>query len=1247
MFKKLYKQKGISPIIGVILLVAVVVALIALVSILVINIGTESSTDAADAAVDLSQTSNGISIQVLSNNNVDEFSVIGPEGQKLTTLSNVGDSVKINGIDGTYSVIALVDGEEQLLSQETIEDSGNFGLFVVEQNEDEEKVFAQLIDKFDGIEEYKIAVEFEDDDRELISNYFTNHEQLLTSQPNQLDVLTQENAFGLLNIKPEGSGKSIDIGDKAALHDKTNLCKGDEIHLLRYEDGRIISSETVDIDINCDDVRSVAEYDETGNFIEEMTLYNTWNEDAQYTAFGIGDNSIEAVDILNIEPNSANTIEFESEGVSSASSIPISGGSGGSAITTESGPDGLAGYSETPPSATTLSSQEEEPSESTFSPPEGREAIELSDGVIPFGESLFINAWVGTFEDEEQQDELEVYAIPIDGSTESIDLSEEQPRDSELIDISTDESTQVEFEFVFEEGEDETGEYAIFGRLDSNSEIEQSGIIEVIDRSFVDAEFEFIEPQADNPNNNTRFDVVDVSLDEDTFEIESNELLTVDLFRNGGIIDSEDTDGSDTIEFSDRVRNTGIAEYQVGIRQARHIQYVDVFSIGEDSTTSSTASLVTDLQVSNDDDECNEIEESQSSCHLESGDTVEFTVSDSLIDDVKVNEIEWIVDGDVVEEETGDFTDLSDVSEFSKKFDEPDRYTVQARLNGEKKEGESVEVVSDDALSVTVEPDADEFTASIEEATTREALVGIGDTVKTELELSTDRVIETEPVNVAFTAPERDDFVVQDAEAVDVPPEGLEFNRELDPVDFVPEESIESDRSVPVGVEVTEIDGDGELTDEFTIEVVQRGETYTVSSQEELDETLTDFIEPNDTLILEEKEDGDSYSKLTINEDNLKVKSEGVMVEQGITINSKDVELKNIELTSGSLEINNDATIKNVTSDFDEDSIEINDNAEATIIDSEFDGRGRNSDDNQIVTMSDGATLNTQSSTYEGSRHFVNNVENKEINLIDDENDIETSTVHNIINHIADEDSTLEFKSGNVIKDNSKIFERTNNVREFKINTEGLTVDSKDIEFIGGITINSENSELKNIEMNGPLKINNDATVDNVTADLGEDSIEINDNAEATIIDSEFDGDSGSSQSVDNEMVRINDDATLISESTEYDASSRTFVDSVGEATIELDENNINEIETDTFNIVNDIVEIDSTVILEDETFTVDSSDLFKATSGFGSFEIIKDDVSIEIDEEESFNTIDIEAEGVTVNGSSFDEGDTIEEDDI
>ena len=122
MFKAKKTSDAVSPVIGVILLVAVTVALVALATVIVFDIGSDVS-DSADATVQLNGISDdtegeGMQANIIRNNNVVAFTLTGPEGEvDDTNLSEVGDSVEMYDGTGTYTVVAeLPDGSEEVLT---------------------------------------------------------------------------------------------------------------------------------------------------------------------------------------------------------------------------------------------------------------------------------------------------------------------------------------------------------------------------------------------------------------------------------------------------------------------------------------------------------------------------------------------------------------------------------------------------------------------------------------------------------------------------------------------------------------------------------------------------------------------------------------------------------------------------------------------------------------------------------------------------------------------------------------------------------------------------------------------------------------------------------------------------------------------------------------------------------------------------------------------------------------------------
>lgn len=107
-------KKAVSPVIGVILLVAVTVGLVALASVLVFQFGDDIS-DSSDVSVNMQESSDGVTVTTVRNENAKSLRIIGPNGQEQT-MSEVGEDITIADGDGTYTIIAdLEDGTEEVI----------------------------------------------------------------------------------------------------------------------------------------------------------------------------------------------------------------------------------------------------------------------------------------------------------------------------------------------------------------------------------------------------------------------------------------------------------------------------------------------------------------------------------------------------------------------------------------------------------------------------------------------------------------------------------------------------------------------------------------------------------------------------------------------------------------------------------------------------------------------------------------------------------------------------------------------------------------------------------------------------------------------------------------------------------------------------------------------------------------------------------------------------------------------------
>ena len=111
-------EEGVSPVIGVILLVAVTVAIVALAMVIVFDIGSGVS-DTSDASVQMEQTDSGVQATIVRNENVDEFILRHEDGTEKRSTKSIGSFTYDNG-DGEYTLIGVVGGNEEVIGSKTV-----------------------------------------------------------------------------------------------------------------------------------------------------------------------------------------------------------------------------------------------------------------------------------------------------------------------------------------------------------------------------------------------------------------------------------------------------------------------------------------------------------------------------------------------------------------------------------------------------------------------------------------------------------------------------------------------------------------------------------------------------------------------------------------------------------------------------------------------------------------------------------------------------------------------------------------------------------------------------------------------------------------------------------------------------------------------------------------------------------------------------------------------------------------------
>lgn len=122
-------ENGVSPVIGVILMVAITVALVALVTVIVFDFGSDVS-ESPDATVQFEETDSEVQATILRNSNVDQFKLQSPDGSIADTASGSVGGVLTDSSKsaGKYSIIAVMpDGREEVLTSTDVEESASTG----------------------------------------------------------------------------------------------------------------------------------------------------------------------------------------------------------------------------------------------------------------------------------------------------------------------------------------------------------------------------------------------------------------------------------------------------------------------------------------------------------------------------------------------------------------------------------------------------------------------------------------------------------------------------------------------------------------------------------------------------------------------------------------------------------------------------------------------------------------------------------------------------------------------------------------------------------------------------------------------------------------------------------------------------------------------------------------------------------------------------------------------------------------
>jgi flagellin-like protein len=128
MLRQTSTEDGVSPVVGVILMVAVTVILAAVIGSFVLDLGSNVQAN-PQAGVTFSQTDGSagpeVTVQTISMENADELEVQAPDSATLTPdakMDGVGATVEVTDLseDDTLTVVGTLDGKDAVIQTYTV-----------------------------------------------------------------------------------------------------------------------------------------------------------------------------------------------------------------------------------------------------------------------------------------------------------------------------------------------------------------------------------------------------------------------------------------------------------------------------------------------------------------------------------------------------------------------------------------------------------------------------------------------------------------------------------------------------------------------------------------------------------------------------------------------------------------------------------------------------------------------------------------------------------------------------------------------------------------------------------------------------------------------------------------------------------------------------------------------------------------------------------------------------------------------
>lgn len=116
MIKQKTNNKGVNPIIGVILMVSITIMIAYVTAVSVLDMEKESNKyneDSVDYNIDTTDSNINITINSINNKNIKFVKVTNPEGKIIGIAENENQTITDERLDGSYNIFVVTNNDEE------------------------------------------------------------------------------------------------------------------------------------------------------------------------------------------------------------------------------------------------------------------------------------------------------------------------------------------------------------------------------------------------------------------------------------------------------------------------------------------------------------------------------------------------------------------------------------------------------------------------------------------------------------------------------------------------------------------------------------------------------------------------------------------------------------------------------------------------------------------------------------------------------------------------------------------------------------------------------------------------------------------------------------------------------------------------------------------------------------------------------------------------------------------------------